>query len=92
VEEGLAEREVNEPDRLSAEDLLRCIDVVDVLRRQAGSGALGARYEESRVVEAKQLAEIGEEGEIDVVGIGDTLAPAADRIPGAFRCVVAGCG
>src|SRR5262249_59464201 len=40
-------------------------------------------------VEAHDLAEIREESETDVVGVGHALAVAADRIAGGFRSVVA---
>src|SRR5262245_66442057 len=80
---------MNEPGRLTAEDLLDRVDVADVLGRQAASGPVRGRDEEGCVVEAHDLAEIREESETDVVGVGHALAVAAHGIAGAFRSVVA---
>src|SRR5215475_5187645 len=92
AKERLGHGEMNEPGRLAAEDLLDRVDVADVLGRQAASGPVRGRHQEGGVVEQRlpqcreaateQLLEIGKEGEADVVGVGDPLALAADRIAG----------
>ena len=90
MEEPFADREVDEPGGLPAEELLHRVHVLDVLPRRAVAGAARAGHEEDRILETEELAEIGEEAEADVVSVGDALTAATDDVAGRFRGVVAG--
>ena len=82
----LLERQMHEPGRLAAEDLLHREEVGNVAG-QAVPGPIRRRDEGIGVPHADQTSEVEEHAEGDVVGVPRRLRRAADRVPGDLRHV-----